>query len=107
AIFRCFRDDPIPGQWDRIPALVYENLDSNQVEAIRLQCHIVGARQWDPYSKAKYLDHLLNVENVPLARIVDLCGGRRRVIVEYIDAYRDMEKYYRAILDSDSDFDAT
>src|ERR1700689_55384 len=29
AIFRSFREDKIPGQWDRIPALVYDELDAN------------------------------------------------------------------------------
>jgi hypothetical protein len=105
AIFRSFRDDGITGEWGRIPALVYEHLDQSAIEAIRLQCHIVGPRQWDPYSKAKYLNHLLNVENLPLTRIVDLCGGRKREITEYVAAYRDMEKYYRPILESDGDFD--
>lgn len=105
AIFRSFLEDKVPGTWDRIPSLIYDELPDAEVEAIRLQCHIVGPRQWDPYSKAKYLDHLLNVECVPLSRIVDLCGGRKREITEYVDAYRDMEKYYRPILESDSDFD--
>ena len=105
AIFRTFREDAVPGKWDRISSLIYDDLDQAAVEAIRLQCHIVGPRQWDPYSKAKYLNQLLNVENLPLTRIVDLCGGRKREITEYVDAYHDMEKFYRPILESDSDFD--
>jgi hypothetical protein len=51
------------------------------------------------------LDHLLNVENLPLTRVVDLCGGRKREITEYVNAYHDMEKYYRPVLESDSDFE--
>jgi hypothetical protein len=105
AIFRSFLDGSVPGSWDRIPALIYDDLSPRAVEAIRLQCHIVGARQWDPYSKAKYLNHLLNVENMPLTQVVDLCGGRKREITQYVEAYHDMEKFYRPILESDSDFD--
>jgi len=105
AIFRSFREDKVKGNWDYIPALVYDDIHPSEVEAIRLQCHIVGPRQWDPYSKAKYLDHLLNVQNLPITRVVDLCGGRKREITEYVNAYHDMEKYYRPLLESDSDFD--
>lgn len=107
AIYRSFAADNIKGSWDAIPAIVHDQLGEHQADAIRLQCHIVGPRPWDPYSKAKYLDDLLNTKNLPLAQIVDLCGGRRKEIVDYIDAYRDMEKYYRPILESDGDFDAT
>lgn len=107
AIFRSFLADKIKGSWESIPAIVHEQLPDHQADAIRLQCHIVGPRPWDPYSKAKYLDDLLNHKNLPLGTVVDLCGGRRKEIVEYVDAYRDMEKLYRPILESDGDFDAT
>jgi hypothetical protein len=105
AIYRSFRDDHVPGSWDAIPALIYKNLPAEEVDAIRLQCHIVGTREWDPYSKAKYIDHLLNIENLPLARIVDLCGGRKRQLTELVDAYHEMEKYYRPIVESDDSDD--
>ena len=107
AIYRSFRSDKIKGTWDTIPAIVHQELPSLEIDAIRLQCHIAGPRPWDAYSKGKYLDHLLNEENIPLTKIVDLCGGRKKEIGEYIDAYRDMEKYYRPTLTSDADFDPT
>ena len=107
AIFKSFKADKINGAWDAIPAIIHDKLPGYQADAIRLQCHIVGPRPWDPYSKAKYLDHLLNHDNLPLATIVELCGGRRKEIAEYVEAYRDMEKYYRPILSSDGDFDPT
>lgn len=107
AIFMSFKAEKIKGSWGSIPAFVHEKLPGFQADAIRLQCHIVGPRPWDPYSKAKYLDHLLNHDNLPLSTIVELCGGRRKEIAEYVDAYRDMEKFYRPILGSDGDFDPT
>ncbi len=107
AIFMSFKAEKIKGSWDAIPAIVHDKLPGYEADAIRLQCHIVGPRPWEPYSKAKYLDHLLNHDNLPLSTIVELCGGRRKEIVEYFDAYRDMEKHYRPILDSDGDFDPT
>ena len=107
AIYREFSEEEVPGNWKSMPAMVHDELPRVQVDAIRLQCHIVGPRQWDPYSKAKYLHHLLNEEHIPMAQIVELCGGRRKELSEYIDAYHDMEKYYRPILADDGDFDAT
>jgi len=39
--------------------------------------------------------------------MVDYCGGREKELVENINAYEDMETYYRSILDDDGDFDTT
>lgn len=78
-----------------------------EVDAIRLQAHLVGARPWDPYSKAKYLDTLSNKLKLPFAQVVDFCGGNQREIETLIAAYGDMEKYYRPLLGSDQNFDYT
>lgn len=107
AIYQEFKDNGVPGDWDAIPAMVYSNLDLEHIDAIRLQSHLVGPRAWDPYSKAKYLFHLYNVEHMTVDRIIAYCGGKKRDIDNYIGAYQDMEKYYRPILDSDQDFDTT
>ncbi len=107
AIYLDFKDKGVPGEWDKIPALLYQNLDPEHIDAIRLQSHLVGPRPWDPYSKAKYLDHLYHVEHMTVDRIIAYCGGKQHDIKNYIDGYRDMEKYYRPILDSDQDFDTT
>jgi hypothetical protein len=107
AIYEEFRDSKVPGEWDAIPALVYDDLDLEHIDAIRLQSHLVGPRAWDPYSKAKYLNHLYNVEHMTTDRIFAYCGGKQRDIQNYIDAYRDMEQHYRPILSSDQDFDTT
>ena len=40
-------------------------------------------------------------------RLIDLCGGRKSDVTNYIQAYIDMEKYYRKILDDPTDFDTT
>ena len=57
-IYREFCEQAIPGDWAKIPAMVYRGLSLADIDAIRLQTHLVGPRPWDPYSKAKYLDHL-------------------------------------------------
>jgi hypothetical protein len=104
-LYQSFIDDKVKGNWETIPAIVYDNLDEEDIDAIRLQAHLVGPRQWDPYSKAKYLTYLRNKAHLPFNQLVDYCGGSKKAVQELIDAYSDMEKYYRPLLESDSDFD--
>ena len=94
-----------PGNWAQIPALIHDDLDQSTIESIRLQAHLVGVRQWDPYSKAKYLHLLRSQEHLTIDQIVDYCGGNKREVLRYIDAYVDMEKHYRLQLNSDAEFD--
>lgn len=106
AIYRQFGEGGVKGDWSRIPALVFKNAAQHSVDAVRLQAHLVGPRQWDPYSKAKYLHHLRTQELMPFSAIVDYCGGREREIEESINAFIDMEKYYRPLV-GDGEFDAS
>lgn len=105
AIYKELRDSDVEGNWDEIPAILYEGLSQEEIDSIRLQSHQVGPRAWDPYSKAKYLHKLNKHQDMPFARLVDLCGGRKNEVRDYIAAYEDMEEHYRAILDDDADFD--
>jgi hypothetical protein len=66
---------------------------------------LVGPRQWDPYSKAKYLDHLRNSAHLTLAQIVDFCGGQKNQVSDLIEAFHDMENYYRPLMGADDEFD--
>ena len=104
-IYREFLGTGVDGNWQMIPAIVYENMDEGQIDAIRLQAHLVGARDWDPYSKAKYLDLLRNELHLPWAQVVDYGGGNQRDLERLVAAYNDMERYYRPILDTEQDFD--
>jgi hypothetical protein len=72
-----------------------------------LQVHLVGTRPWDPYSKAKYLHHLRTQALLPFSQIVDFCGGRQKDVLESINAYSDMEKYYRPVVPDDGSFDTS
>lgn len=103
-IFREFKKHKVEGQWDTIPCMVYDNLSQKNIDAIRLQAHLVGPRDWDPYSKAKYLDHLRNTKHLTMDQIVDFCGGRKREVLDYIAAYNDMEEHYRPLV-TDDQFD--
>jgi hypothetical protein len=106
ALYRQFKEEKAPGSWDSIPALVYDNMEDNDVDAIRLQVHLVGTRAWDPYSKAKYLHHLRYKKELPMGWIVDFCGGRQKEVTESIQAYIDMEQHYRPIVD-EGNFDTS
>jgi len=106
-IYREFQQEKTKGNWDTIPAVIHESLPQMHVDAIRLQAHLVGPRPWDPYSKARYL-HLLNSEKMLTTdQIVEFCGGKRKQVLEYIQAYLDMETFYRPQLNSEDDFDPT
>lgn len=107
ALYKHFAQTGVKGVWSHIPALVHDEIDDASVHAIRLQVHLVGTRPWDPYSKAKYLYELRTQEHLPFATIVDYCGGRQTEVVESINAYSDMEQYYRPVVGDDGDFDTT
>lgn len=92
--------------WKEIPSLVYENLSDAEKHSIRLQSHLVGPREWDPYSKAKYLYTLSEVENLPMHTIISMCGGNTSEINKLINAYKLMETSYRQyITENGLDFD--
>lgn len=107
-IFREFQEQGVDGNWDHIPAMVYDDLDAGEIDAIRLQAHLVGTREWDPYSKAKYLDSLRNNHHLTFSQIVDFCGGDKHEVSNYLSAYIDMETHYRKGLNlDDQEFDPT
>ncbi len=93
-IYKEFAEADPAGPWDKIIAIVYEDLPETDIHAIRLQAHLVGPRDWDPYSKAKYLNQLSNIDKLPLEVIISYCGGKKTEIIKLIDAYSDMVKYY-------------
>lgn len=104
-IYKEFVRSQVPGNWDKIPAIVYQDQDRNSMDSIRLQAHLVGPRQWDAYSKAKYLWKLSNEDNLTINQIIDYCGGKRKEVNEYIEGYKLMEMHYRPLVASDNEFD--
>ncbi len=93
-IYKDFVQKNVTGEWSQITALVYERLTKVEKHSIRLQSHLVGPRDWDPYSKAKYLYQLSEVEMLPMNSIVNMCGGNKNEIIKAIDAYKYMKMYY-------------
>ena len=93
-IYRDFAEIDPDGPWNKIRAIVYESLTDEQIHSIRLQSHLVGPRDWDPYSKAKYLYHLCYIEKLPINTIISYCGGKKSEILKLIASYDAMQKYY-------------
>lgn len=104
-IYRAFVSEGVTGKWDQIPALLHEKLEAFDVDAIRLQAHLVGPRPWDAYSKAKYQAELFYKDLMPLDRLVDLCGGNRRDVELAIKAFRDMENHFRPLFKAGEHYD--
>ena len=104
-IYRDFSVNDPEGPWNDIVSLVYENLSETEKHEIRLQSHLVGPREWDPYSKAKYLWELSEVEHLPMNTIISMYGGNKNAIEKAIEAYVYMEMKYRPYVAKKSNID--
>ena len=106
-IYRDFCKKGIPGNWNVIKSIVYENIDEETLHSIRLQAHLIGPREWDAYAKAKYLNYLANEKYMPMTSLIAYCGGTSKAseIKNMIAAYQDMQEYYRPLCNDDSMFD--
>ncbi len=99
AIYKQFLREGMKGSWSSIKAIIIEDVNERDVEMIRVSAHLVGAREWPAYEKARYLHYLRNQEFMDYNEMVALCGGNKTEIERQIDAYQDMNEYYRDIVD--------
>ena len=99
AIYKQFLNDGTIGIWSEIKATVLENAEQRDIETIRVSAHLVGAREWPAYEKARYLHYLRNEKLLDYGEMIALCGGNRSDIERQIDAYNDMNEFYRDIVD--------
>ena len=90
--------------WKKIKCTVYTEITEDEENKIRLQCHLVPPRPWEPYSRAKYLNQLVNIDNYPIDEIAGVCGMRSNDISNYIEAYEFMEKFYRPYCNETGDY---
>ena len=98
--YQEFREKDPSGTWDKIMCIVYDDMSDDEKHAIRLQAHMVGARDWDAYSKAKYLDYLYNTEKKSMEYLKVFCGGQEGYIRQLIQAYQDMTETYVKVQES-------
>ena len=99
AIYKQFQKEHVPGDWSRITAIIIDNPTPVDVETIRVSAHLVGAREWPAYEKARYLHHLRTEELMDYSEMIALCGGNKTEIERQIDAYHDMNEHYRDLVD--------
>ena len=95
AIFKDFQKKEVAGDWSEIPASLLSDATQIDIEKIRTSAHLVGARAWPAYEKARYLNYLYNEEFMDFNQMVALCGGNRAEIERQIQAFSDMNEYYR------------
>ncbi len=100
AVYRELQDEDARDDWDTIDCLVLQDPEEQDIETIRVTAHLVGAREWPAYEKARYLHYLRNVEFISYDELIARCGGNKTEIDRQIDAFHDMNEYYR---DSSSD----
>ncbi len=102
AIYQELHDESPHVGWDTIDSLVLEHPTPVDIETIRVTAHLVGAREWPAYEKARYLHHLRNVEFMSYDELIARCGGNRKTIDQQIDAFHDMNEYYRDLGSDDA-----
>ena len=102
AIYRELEDENAPGDWTLINCLVLNDPEPLDIETIRVTAHLVGAREWPAYEKARYLHHLRNVEFMDYDELIARCGGNKNTITQQIDAYHDMNEFYRDVSSDDA-----
>ena len=94
----------VQDQWSRIPAIVYENLSSEEEHKLKLTAHIVGTRDWKPYSKAKYVTELLESSTFGWDEICDIVGGRKSDLFKLSKAQKRHDEYYLPLTNDKSQF---
>ena len=102
AIYKDFLDKGVTGDWSHIKATILDNPDQLAIEKVRITNHLVGSRDWPAYEKARYLHHLRNEELMDFSEMINLCGGKKKDIERQIQAYHDMNNFYRNVVDDTS-----
>lgn len=97
AIYKDFTKNETTGDWSKIKAEIVEDWEPHDLDIIRITKHLVGSRDWPAYEKARYLYELRYKQGMGFDEIVELAGGskNRKDIERRIDAYQDMNEYYR------------
>lgn len=106
AIYLQLHKETGEDRWLNIPAQIHDEMSQDDVDKVRLLAHMVGIRQWSPFAKGKYLFELSrppgNVDS-----IAKVCGGDKKTVLEYINAYKDMHEHYFPLIKDPELFDPT
>ena len=85
---------PDEDTWKAIPAIVYENITPQKEHELKLTAHIVGARQWRPYNKAKYALELQLNSILDWSEITNIVGGQVSDLKKQVQAVEDFDKFF-------------
>ncbi len=99
SIYQHFLKEGVRGDWSVIKATILDHPSQKEIETIRVAAHLVGARAWPAYEKARYLHYLRNTKFLEYAEIIAICGGNKTQIERQIAAYEDMNEFYRNRVD--------
>ena len=99
AIYKDFLKQEVSDDWSKIKSIVIENADQRDIETIRVSAHLIGTKQWPAYEKARYLHYLRDQRLMDYDEMIVLCGGNKTDIERQINAYHDMNEYYRDVVD--------
>ena len=99
AVYKEFASKGEEGNWTTIKTIIRSNANPEDIERIRVSAHLVGAREWPAYEKARYLHYLRNQRFMDYGQMIQLCGGNRSDIERQIEAYHDMNRFYRDMVD--------
>ncbi|WP_420632600.1 ParB N-terminal domain-containing protein [Candidatus Palauibacter sp.] len=102
AIYNELRDENAPGDWTTINCLVLDDPSQRDIETVRVTAHLVGAREWPAYEKARYLHYLRNVEFMDYDELIARCGGNKTTITQQIEAFHEMNEFYRDVSSDDA-----
>ena len=102
AIYDELSAEDAPGDWTTINCLVLDNPSRRDIETVRVTAHLVGAREWPAYEKARYLHYLRNVEFKNYDQLIAQCGGNKATITRQIDAFHEMNEFYRDVYSDDA-----
>lgn len=102
AIYNELRAEKHPGDWNTINCLVLASPSPIDVETIRVTAHLIGAREWPAYEKARYLHYLREVQYLPYDELIARCGGNKATITRQINAFHEMNEFYRDVSSDDA-----
>tara|TARA_B100000963_G_scaffold54829_1_gene43007 strand:+ start:422 stop:1411 length:990 start_codon:yes stop_codon:yes gene_type:complete len=90
-------------KWSKIPAQVFENISANEEAQLKLTAHVVGARDWKPYSRAKYIQELKNTTSLDWQSITQVVGGRQSTMMKLYEAVVRFDEHYVPLTNERSD----
>lgn len=97
AIYKEFAktDTQRAADWSRIMAFVLDDHEQKDAEKIRVSTHLLGSKEWPAYEKARYLHYLRSEKFMDYGEMIALCGCYKADLERQIDAFHDMNEYYR------------